>query len=81
VAGLNSAFQSWAAGHEASGGDRNVLIGLGWSKGLSRELTDANGLVRLDLVDSAAQVEIDGLKPGDWDVWMVESGPGGSALP
>jgi cytochrome c553 len=81
VASLNSAFLSWAADHEAAGGDRNVLIGLGWSKGLSHELTDANGLARLDLVDSAVQVEIDGLKPGDWDVWMVESRLGGSALP
>jgi len=81
VAGLRSDFLSWAAGHEATGGDRNVLFGLGWSKGMSRELTDASGLVRLDLVDSAAQVEIDGLKPGEWDVWMVENRPGGSALP
>jgi cytochrome c553 len=81
VANLNSAFLSWASGHEAGGGDRNVLIGLGWSKGLSREYTEANGLARLDLVDDAVQVEIDGLKPGDWEIWMVESRPGGSALP
>jgi cytochrome c peroxidase len=81
VAGLSSAFLSWAAGHEANGGDRNVLISLGWSKGMSRELTDASGLVRLDLVNSAAQVKIDGLQPGEWDVWMVESRPGASALP
>jgi cytochrome c peroxidase len=81
VAGLRSAFLSWAADHEATGGDRNVLFGLGWSKGMSREYTEANGLVRLDLVDSAVQVEIQGLQPGEWDVWMVESQAGRSALP
>jgi cytochrome c peroxidase len=81
VAGLRSAFRSWVADHEATGGDRNVQIALGWSRGLSREYTEATGVAHLDLVDSAAQVSIDGLKPGDWDVWMVESRPGGSALP
>jgi len=79
--GLRSAFRHWIADHESAGGDRNVQFALGWSKGLSRELTEAQGLARLDLVEGSAQVTIDGLKPGDWDVWMVENRPGGSALP
>jgi len=79
---LRNAFVSWSADHTARGGDRNVLVGLGWSKGLSREYSDAEGLARLDLPGSSAQVELRGLKAGEqWDVWLVENQPGGSALP
>jgi hypothetical protein len=81
VSALKSAFASWSSGHTAAGGDRNVTFALGWSKGLSREYSDAAGQVRLDLVDDVAQVEIRDLRPGDWDVWLVESRPEGSALP
>jgi mono/diheme cytochrome c family protein len=81
TSGLQSQFVSWAANHEVAGGDRNVELALGWSKGLSRERSEARGFARLNLIDSAAQVAIANLEPGDWDVWLVESRPEGSALP
>ena len=82
LSALRSAFVSWSADHSAQGGDRNVLVGLGWSKGLSREYSDAEGLARLDLLGSSAQVAFGDLKAGEqWDVWLVENRPGGSALP
>ncbi len=80
-AGLRADFQDWSARHAASGGDRNVLISLGWAKGLSRENTEAVGLARLDLVRSAVQVELSGLPAGSWDVWMVQNQPSGSVVP
>ena len=81
ISALRTAFASWSSNHAATGGDRNVELALGWSKGLSRERSDATGFARLDLVDSAAQVQIENLEPGEWDVWLVESRPEGSALP
>ncbi len=80
-AGLRADFQEWSARHAAGGGDHNVLFSLGWAKGLSTEITDAEGLARLDLVAGAAQVELKGLPAGNWDVWMVQNQPGGSIAP
>lgn len=82
ASGVQTAFLDWAANHEKQGGDRNVLLGLNWSKGMSREYTEAEGVARLDLVGGRAQVEVQGLKPGEqWDVWLVENVAGGSARP
>ncbi|HKI03076.1 MAG TPA: hypothetical protein VKK31_13960 [Thermoanaerobaculia bacterium] len=79
---LQSAYLDWAADHTVRGGDRNVFVGLGWSKGLSREYSGAHGLAKLDFVGGSAQVELEGLTPGEqWDVWLVENAAGGSALP
>ncbi|HEV7505104.1 MAG TPA: hypothetical protein VGS07_09350 [Thermoanaerobaculia bacterium] len=80
-AGLRADFQEWSARHAANGGDHNVLFALGWAKGMSTEITDAEGLARVDLVAGAAQVELKGLPAGKWDVWMVQNQPGGSILP
>ncbi len=79
---LEASFATWTAAHEARGGDRNVVFSLGWSKGLSRELTQARGLVRLDLIDGSADVVLRGLDLAPaWDVWLVDNQPGGSAMP
>jgi len=79
---LDSAFQAWSADHAARGGDRHVAFSLGWSKGFSREETQARGFVRLDLLGGKAQVDLSGLEPGSqWDVWLVDNEPGGSAMP
>src|SRR5258708_25332958 len=80
-AGVRADFQEWSARHAANGGDHNVIFSLGWAKGLSTENTEAEGLARLDLVASAAQVELSGLPAGNWDVWIVQNQPGGSIMP
>ena len=82
VSALTSSFLAWSARHEAEGGDRGVVFALGWSKGFSREASQARGVVRLDLVGDAVGLELWGLSAGDpWDVWLVENRPGGSAMP
>jgi cytochrome c peroxidase len=83
ASGLQNTYQTWKAAHEQSGGDRNFLISLGWSRGLSSEYSPARGLVRFDLGQGSARVEIDGLAAGGWDVWVVDNqdGPGRSAIP
>ncbi|HSS76858.1 MAG TPA: hypothetical protein VLV54_08935 [Thermoanaerobaculia bacterium] len=80
-AGLRTDLQEWSARHTANGGDHNVLIALGWAKGLSHENTQATGLARLDLIASTVQVELQGLPAGNWDVWLVHNQPGGSVVP
>ena len=82
VSALTASFRAWSVDHDALGGDRNVVFALGWSKGYSREASQARGMVRLDLVAGTARLELWGLPAGEsWDVWMVENRPGGSALP
>ncbi len=81
VSSLTASFRAWSADHETAGGDRNVVFALGWSKGYSREVSQARGMVRLDLVGDVAEVELRGLPAGEsWDVWLVENRPGGSAM-
>ncbi|HVG06170.1 MAG TPA: hypothetical protein VNM67_00530 [Thermoanaerobaculia bacterium] len=81
---LDSLYQTWKASYERSGGNRNYLISLGWSRGLSTEHTYARGFARIDMTRGAARVEIDDLDTAkDWDVWLIDNqeGPQRSALP
>ncbi|HKB14497.1 MAG TPA: hypothetical protein VKF62_00445, partial [Planctomycetota bacterium] len=80
---VRAAFSKWVAKHERAGGDRNVVLGLGWSKALSKEYTKASGRVRLDLLDGAVSVEARGLPEGVSEVWLVDNidRPGDSCAP
>jgi cytochrome c peroxidase len=81
---LQNAYASWRATQERSGGDHNLAIALGWSRGLSTEATSATGLARIDQGSGSARVEVEGLDAArSWDVWLVQNveGPGRSALP
>jgi cytochrome c peroxidase len=81
---LQARYLAWKAVHDQQGGDRNVQVALGWSRGQSSEDSHAVGLIRLDLVGGHAVVDVDGLDPrGGWDVWLVDNqpGPNASALP
>ena len=82
---LDSLYQTWKAGYERSGGNRNYRIALGWSKGLSIGHTYASGVARIDMIGGTARVELDNLGPSEdgWDVWLVDNveGPQRSALP
>jgi len=86
LAGARAAnsYVSWRAAQARNGGDHNLVIALGWSKGLSTESTSATGLARIDQAGGFARVEVDGLDAARaWDVWLVQNveGPGRSALP
>jgi hypothetical protein len=67
-------YASWKQQHEKGGGDRNVQIPLGYSRGLSSEWTEARGLVRLNLIDGSVAAHVLGLpRDGDYDVWLGAS--------
>src|SRR5689334_15507441 len=77
VGTLEANYQAWEADYEKTGGDRNLVLPIGWFKGLSTEPTDARGLVKLDLVDGVVSVKASGLSPTQsWDVWLVDNHPG-----
>ncbi len=81
---LQTLYADWKTDQQRNGGNRNFLIALGWSRGLSSETTEARGLTRIDMLSGAARVEIEGLDPAEgWDVWLVDNQEGAqrSSLP
>jgi hypothetical protein len=75
-------YKAWEAQYEKNGGDRNVVMSMGWFNGLSTENTDASARIKLNLVEGSVSVEARGLsRTEDWDVWLVDNGPGSSVTP
>ncbi len=75
-------YRDWQKGYLAAGGDQNVLVSLGWTRGLSTEPSAARGRVRLDMIDGVLRAEIQGLdRPAD--LWLVDNqdGPGRTVQP
>lgn len=84
VRSFRAAYDSWKAKVTRYGGDRNLVLALGYSKGLSAEFTKARGLARLDVVDGSVSVQVSGLAETDaLDVWLIDNrpGPGQSVKP
>ena len=84
VQNLRTSYERWKVGHELNGGDRNLVLTLGWSKSLSAEFTDAKGQAILDLIGGSISVVVRGLpEQGSWQVWLVDNlpVPGGSVRP
>ena len=81
---LEANYRAWETDYENAGGDRNIILPIGWFKGLSTEPTDASGLVKLNLIDGVVSVKAKGLSPSQsWDVWLIDnrSGAGRTVLP
>ena len=73
VQNLRTSYERWKVWYEMNGGDRNLVLPLGWSKALSAEFTNAKGQAILDLVGGSVSVEVRGLpEEGSWEVWLVE---------
>ena len=84
VQNLRTSYERWKVWYEMNGGDRNLVLPLGWSKALSAEFTNAKGQAILDLVGGSVSVEVRGLpEEGSWEVWLVDNlpGPGRSVMP
>ncbi|HXQ71282.1 MAG TPA: hypothetical protein VN844_12380 [Pyrinomonadaceae bacterium] len=72
-------YKAWEAEYLKNGGDQNLVLSMGWFKGLSTGNSYANGTATFNLVDGDVAVAINGLpKDEGWDVWMVDSAPGRS---
>ena len=76
---FNANYKEWETQYEKNGGDKNMVLAMGWFKGLSTGHTYASGLAKFNLVDGNVTLAINGLsKEEAWDVWMVDSAAGRS---
>lgn len=73
---LQKTYQRWLLRRQASGEDRELLLPLRWSKGLSSRYTTASGTARLDLASGRLVVEVQGAGDGLSDVWLVDNQTG-----
>ena len=81
---LRRVYETWQAAHMRQGGDRNVVISLGYLKGLSTEFSQARGRAVLDLVEGEVTVTVTGLAETDEaHLWLVDNRtvPGSSVAP
>ena len=77
-----TAYEKWKAGYSRHGGDRDFVLALGHSKGLSNEFTRARGKMTLDLNDGSLSVQVKGLnKQKDYDFWLIQDHAAGTAAP
>ena len=60
VKNLQTSYDRWKAKVTQNGEYRNLVLPLGYSKGLSAYFTKAHGRATLDLVDASLSVEISG---------------------
>ncbi len=82
VEAFNANYKAWEAQYEKNGGDRNLVLAMGWFKGLSTGQSRASGVARLNLIDGVVSVEINGLSNEEgWDLWMIDSVAGSSIMP
>ena len=74
---LLAAYDRWKATVAQNGGDRQLFLGLSYSKGLSAEYTKARGWAMLDLLDGSLFVEVSGLPDKEsYNIWLVDNQPG-----
>ncbi|HET6892297.1 MAG TPA: hypothetical protein VFH31_14440, partial [Pyrinomonadaceae bacterium] len=79
---FNSNYKAWEAEYVKNGGDKNMVLAMGWFKGLSTGNSYARGVAKLNLIDGIVSVEINGLaKNESWDLWMIDSAAGRSIKP
>lgn len=75
-------YKVWEAKYVENGGDRNVVMSMGYLKGLSTEKINASAQVTLNLIDGIVSVEAGGLSKREaWDLWLIDNGPGSSVIP
>ena len=75
-------YKVWEAKYVENGGDRNVVMSLGYLKGLSTEKVNAAGQVTLNLIDGTVSVQAEGLSRREaWDFWLIDNGPSSSVTP
>src|ERR1051325_3804540 len=61
VESLEAGYKVWEEQYVKNGGDRNIVLPMGWFKGLSTVDTEASGSVKLNIVDGIVTVEVRGL--------------------
>jgi cytochrome c peroxidase len=81
---FKASYDQWQARYTRAGGDRQFVLSLGYSKGLSSEFTKAHGRMNIDLKEGSVMVSVVGLPQNEnYNVWLVDNrpGPGHSVKP
>jgi cytochrome c peroxidase len=69
-------YERWKETAKQSGADRNLVLGLGYDKGLSFKFTSAHGVAKLDLTNGSISVNVSNLPDKEaFDVWLVDNQP------
>ncbi len=72
---LADLYKVWENRYLGNGGDHNVVVGLGWARGISERYSKARGEARVDLIRGTVAVKLRGLdRPVD--VWLLDNLPG-----
>ena len=75
-------YKVWEAKYVENGGDRNMVMSMGYMKGLSTEKMNASGQVTLNLIDGTVSVQAEGLSRREaWDFWLIDNGRRSSVTP
>ena len=74
---LAARYAEWSVGFAENGGANNLVVPIGWAKGLSSERLTARGLTRIDVEAGRIEADVYGLPPGSaWALWLVDNQPG-----
>ncbi len=74
---LDARYAEWSVGFANNGGGNNLVVPIGWAKGLSSERIAARGLTRIDVEAGRIEAEVYGLPSGSaWELWLVDNQPG-----
>ncbi|OAI25697.1 MULTISPECIES: hypothetical protein [Methylomonas] len=78
---LGSVYERWKSAFEIQGHPETVNIGLGYSKSLSRELSDGQGQAAIDLMSGQVRISVKGLSAErPYDAWLIDNHHSGNAI-
>jgi len=67
-------YNAWKQGYQKNVGDQNLVIGVGYVMGLSKEYSEGTGQMDIDLTNGQVAVHIQTLPESqDYDVLLVDS--------
>src|SRR4030095_14186893 len=80
---LESSYRIWTADFEKNGGERNIILPMSSSQGMSTQQPGAYGLATLNLIEKKVSVEVRGLaETQELDFWLIDNKTGqGTILP
>lgn len=81
---LNIAYQKWKRQLTSYEGAAEIVVPIGWAKGLSVERTNAGGTARINLKDSKIAIKLEHMNEANaFDAWLVDniSGDGRTVKP
>lgn len=71
---LSDSYDRWRSRRSQSGDDQSLVIGVGWSKGLSSQASEGRGRFEFDLANRRVSIQVTGLDSSvKYDAWLVDN--------